>query len=231
MADHAVTSIPVSSGTKTHRIYGALPRFVHLVFTASLLSLVVLATGFFLFLSEVDRLAKVPAVGKVDAIVVLTGGRARIETAVALLRDGKARRLLISGAHPESSRADIRRAVKASRQLFDCCVDIDNAALDTVGNAEQASDWSRKNGFASLIVVTSDYHMPRSMMELQRKLPGAMIVPHQAQGGNSALGSLLDDPQSLAVLVPEYLKYVAAALRLSLREKTARTALASTMAF
>ncbi len=229
LADHAVTSAPEHSGNfraNASRSASGLMR----VFALSLFcGVAVLATGFFLYLSEIDRLANGAVSGPVDGIVVLTGGKARIETAIELLKDGKAKRLLISGAHPGSSSADIRRAVKGSRPLFDCCIDIDNAALDTVGNAEQSSRWAKLNGFRSIIVVTSDYHMPRSLIEFRRKMPGAVIIPFEASAGNSAIERLWADMSTMGVLMPEYAKYLAAVLRLGVREKTKRVAFASAL--
>ncbi len=230
LADHAVTSSPEHSGNLRTSAFGAAGKLVRRLSLGALVIFAVLAAGFFLYLSEIDRLAYGNVNSPVDGIVVLTGGKARIETAIELLQDGKAKRLLISGAHPESSSADIRRAVKGSKSMFDCCVDIDTAALDTVGNAEQASNWARMNGFNSLIVVTSDYHMPRSLIEFQRKLPSATIIPYEAKSAQSAMSRLFADITTINVLLPEYAKYLAAVLRLGVREKTNRVALASALA-
>jgi hypothetical protein len=70
---------------------------------------------------------------------VLTGGSARVETGVELLMAGKGRRLLISGVNPMARVEDLRRATGGDRDLFACCVDIDHAALDTIGNAEESA--------------------------------------------------------------------------------------------
>jgi uncharacterized SAM-binding protein YcdF (DUF218 family) len=190
------------------------------------LALLLVTAGFFYFLWQVGADTASQLAEPADGIVVLTGGRARVETAIDLLEDGKAKRLLISGVHRDSSSASIRRAINGNRAIFDCCVDIDKAALDTVGNAEQAAGWARQNHFDSIIVVTSDYHMPRSMIEMNRKLPGTRIIPFNVRSDPASLA----DPALLRVLLPEYLKYVAARLRLGVREAEGRTALASMMA-
>lgn len=189
-----------------------------------------LGVGFVLYVGEIEQLASAGPPTRADGIVVLTGGQSRVETGVVLLREGKGRRLLISGVHPEVSPGQIRRAIGATRETFRCCVDIDKAALDTVGNAEQAASWAREHRFRSVIVVTSYYHMPRSLLEMRRKLPGIDIRPHFARAADE------DRPwfagrRALRVVLPEYLKYVVAVFRLGLRESETRVAVASAMDF
>src|SRR5688500_5714892 len=73
---------------------------------------------------------------KVDAIVVITGGKGRIEHAATLLAEGKAERLLIAGADPSVRKVDLVRRLGAPRQLLDCCVDLGSESVDTRSNAE-----------------------------------------------------------------------------------------------
>jgi hypothetical protein len=49
--------------------------------------------------------------------------------------------------------------------LYPCCVDIHVAALDTAGNNEQSAAWMYAHKFRSSIMVTNNYHMPRSILE------------------------------------------------------------------
>jgi uncharacterized SAM-binding protein YcdF (DUF218 family) len=216
---------PAATGRK------AQPRFFRgrfVLFTLTSLvsiALFIAVAGFVAFTAQISRSPAGWNGGKADGIVVLTGGKARVETAINLLEDGEASRLLISGVHPESSSASIRRAVKGDARMFDCCVDIDKAALDTIGNAEQAAGWARQNGFDSLIVVTSDYHMPRSMLEMRRKLPGTQIRPYPV----ASVPLSISDPAALRVLLPEYAKYVASRLGFGMREQGGGDALAMSL--
>lgn len=204
-------------------------RVVRAVAIAAIVVLILLAAGFAQFVMEIETAdAEIP---QADGIVVLTGGHSRIETGIALLREGKGGRLLISGVHPDTSPAQIRRAVGARAETFGCCVDIDKAALDTVGNAEQAADWARRHHFASLIVVTSYYHMPRSLLEIRRKLPGIAIYSRFVRPESRSGRPWFIDPGALRVVAPEYLKYVAALLRLGVREANERQAMASAVSF
>jgi uncharacterized SAM-binding protein YcdF (DUF218 family) len=227
LADTAITGRPARKWVGTSAVTGTSGALVRGVLMGICLALVLVTGGFFYFLWQVGGAASNQPLAAADGIVVLTGGRARVETAIDLLEGGMARRLLISGVHRDSSSASIRRAIKGKRETFDCCVDIDKAALDTVGNAVQAAGWARQNHFDSLIIVTSDYHMPRSMIEMARKLPGTRIIPHNVRSDPASI----TDPALLRLLVPEYLKYVAARLGLGVRGGEGRTALASIMAY
>lgn len=91
-----------------------------------------------------------------DAIIVVTGGRSRLEAAVGLLKSGKGERLLISGVHPAADLDDLRAVTGGDRTLFKCCVDVDYAALDTIGNAQESAKWLRDHKYARAILVTND---------------------------------------------------------------------------
>ena len=88
------------------------------------------------------------------------------------------RRLLISGVNERTSRDEIARLNPGQRRLFDCCVDLDYRARNTIGNAIETRRWAERNRFHSLIVVTSTYHMPRTLVELDHALPGIRKVPY-----------------------------------------------------
>jgi uncharacterized SAM-binding protein YcdF (DUF218 family) len=112
--------------------------------------------------------------------VALTGSsNARIAEAVDLLAQGRAHQMLISGVNPTVTREQLRLALGGvPHAIYDCCVELGYQAEDTIGNAREIADWARRNGFHSLIVVTSDYHMPRSLMEIRGALPGVTLIPY-----------------------------------------------------
>ncbi|MEJ1160324.1 YdcF family protein [Prosthecomicrobium sp. N25] len=151
-----------------------------------------------------------------DGIVALTGGRDRIQLAVELLEQGRGRRLLISGVHPATTAADIRRETEARPQLFACCVDLDHQAETTVGNALETDRWVRQNQFRSVIVVTSAYHMPRSLAELQSSMPEIRLLPHPVKRPELELDRWWARPRTVKLLMAEYVKYILARVRLGL---------------
>src|SRR6266567_947297 len=128
------------------------------------------AIGFVGFLSQL-RGAEITPDRKADGIVVLTGGSSRVSDAMELLAAGYGRRLLISGVHPTSTASDISRTLPENQSFMRCCVDLDRTAVSTRGNAAEARRWAAGRGFKSLIVVTSNYHMPRALVEFSHAMP------------------------------------------------------------
>lgn len=172
-----------------------------------------LLLGFIEFADGIVRLS--PAINApADGIVVLTGGQSRVAEAVRLLAQGKARRLLISGVDRENRKQDIRRALAMREpRLFDCCVDLGYRAIDTISNAAETRAWAREKGFKSLIVVTSSYHMPRSLGELQHALPDVQLIPYPVMPRNFRIEAWWAYPGTAHLLMSEYLKYVRAGVR------------------
>lgn len=173
----------------------------------------VFAGGFLVFATHVSRLATPSDPGSADAIIVLTGGVARLDAAVQLLEEGRGKRLLISGVNPIARPLDIQRATGANAELFACCIDIDRDALDTIGNAAESAKWLETNAFASAIVVTNNYHMPRSLLEMSHALQNARLTPYPVVTNRLDQGQWLASRSALRVLFLEYTKYLAALAR------------------
>src|SRR6266404_4514783 len=123
------------------------------------------AVGFVGFLSQLHG-AEIKPDRHADGIVVLTGGSSRVSDAMELLAGGYGKRLLISCVHPTNAASDISRSLPDNQSLLSCCVDLDRSAVNTRSNAAEARRWAHERGFRSLIVVTSNYHMPRAIFEL-----------------------------------------------------------------
>ena len=121
--------------------------------------------------------------------------------------------MLISGANPSSGREALRAASGADKQLFKCCVDIDHAALDTIGNAEESAKWVEQHAYSSVILVTNNYHMPRSLLEMHRLLANARLDPYPVVNSRLDGGGWIVKPDALRVIFTEYLKYLAAVAR------------------
>ena len=141
------------------------------------LLIVLYALGFALFAVTLGTPAAADT-PKVDAIIVITGGKGRIEHAVTLMAEGKAKRLLIAGADPLVRKADLVHRLDAPRQLFECCIDLGSESVDTRSNAEEANRWLERRKYRSVRLVTSDWHMRRARYEFNRQLGRDMeIVP------------------------------------------------------
>lgn len=173
------------------------------------LGAVLLVIGFIVFANAIEE--EQPDIDRrAQGIVVLTGGQARIAEAAKLLEEGKAQRLLISGVHPETSDSTLEQLIPVSRQLFECCIDLDRRARNTMDNATETRNWAERNGFNSLIVVTASYHMPRALVELKRTMPQVELIPYPVTPKGLRTDAWWTDPPTMRLLLTEYLKYIPA---------------------
>ncbi len=163
--------------------------------------LIVWALGFAHFYTNLKQ-EKNPAHLSGDAIVVLTGGAGRIEMGLGLLRNGQAPKLLISGVNPSVEIPELTALTGAEAELFSCCIDLDRTASNTLGNARETAAWARGHGFQTILLVTADYHMPRSHLLFKSALPEATIIPIAVKTDVSA-----------AYLIKEYNKYLFTVMR------------------
>jgi uncharacterized SAM-binding protein YcdF (DUF218 family) len=173
--------------------------------------------GFIGFLSQL-RATEVNPSSKADGIVVLTGGSSRVSDAMELLAGGYGKRLLISGVHPTNAASDISRSLPDNQSLLSCCVDLDRSAVNTRSNAAETRRWARERGFKSLIVVTSNYHMPRAIVELSHAMPDVELIPFSVIGDKWRDEPWWTSGATVRLLLSEYAKYVAAEVRVRLAE-------------
>lgn len=152
--------------------------------------------GFLWFFHSIGQLKDVEVESDADGIVVLAGGVGRIAAGIDLLRAGRGRRLLISGVDPNIESDVIFSAIGNDGTAAECCVDLGRTALDTAGNADEALAWAQDLGFKSLLVVTADYHMPRSLAEFRCRGTDIHIYPLAVRA-----------ERSLRTLALEYSKY------------------------
>ena len=193
----------------------------HLLRAASVTGLAILfvaaAIGFVGFLSQL-RGAETRPSGSADGIVVLTGGSSRVSDAMELLADGYGKRLLISGVHPTNGASDISRSLPDNQSLLSCCVDLDRSAVNTRSNAAETRRWAHERGFKSLIVVTSNYHMPRAIVELSHAMPDIALIPFAVVGDKWRDEPWWTSGATVRLLLSEYVKYVAAEVRVRLAD-------------
>ena len=185
------------------------------ILIAGCLVVVLFGVGFLWWVNTLPE-AEVPMRSKADGIVVLTGSRFRISDALELLAAGHGRRLLISGVYPATKLSEIAKLTPEFDRWFNCCVDLDHVAADTIGNAVETKRWAREQGCRSLIVVTSNFHMPRAMAEISHQLPDVRLVAFPVISDRVRIDSWWSSPATARLLVTEYLKYMVALTRMRL---------------
>lgn len=131
--------------------------------------------GFFFFCYEINHYP--PDQNKADAIVVLTGGRNRITESISLLNSGLADRMFISGVSKRVTINDIED--KAGVALLEPDkVELGYKAQNTIENASEVKEWIEKNNIRSVRLVTSNYHLPRALAELEAYHLPLKIIAH-----------------------------------------------------
>lgn len=183
--------------------------------TAALVALVLVAAGFFWFAMQVDT-HEVPLQRTADGIVVLTGGAGRIPDAIELLAAERGKRLLITGVHRDTRAREIARLTPLYSKYFTCCIDLDRSALNTFGNALETKRWAAEHNFTSLIVVTSNWHMPRAMAEMRHQLPYATLIPYPVVSEKAKAEPWWSNRESIRLMLSEYFKYLFARARMQL---------------
>jgi uncharacterized SAM-binding protein YcdF (DUF218 family) len=177
-------------------------------------ALLLFTVGFIMFATVVTR---PPAVAdpRADGIVVLTGESRRIAEGARLLKEGRAERMLISGVFRHTGKRALIKISGLPEQKFDCCVDVGYTAHDTAGNANEARSWATQRHYASLIIVTASYHMPRSLAELALALPGARLIPHPVTPATFPESRWWLSPAVARKLFSEYIKFLPTAAHLT----------------
>jgi uncharacterized SAM-binding protein YcdF (DUF218 family) len=153
-----------------------------------------------------------------EAAVVLTGGSRRLEAGLRLLKDGRIGALFISGVDSRVGREPIAERISEAEvalpdSMMACCVDLGYRASDTAGNAIETADWMRAGGWRSLLLVTSGYHMPRSLTEFRHALPGVEIHPLPVFSEEVRLAEWWFWPGTFALVAQEHFKLRLAGLR------------------
>jgi uncharacterized SAM-binding protein YcdF (DUF218 family) len=168
-----------------------------------------------------------------DAIVVLTGGRLRLETGLQLLAAGRAKKLFVSGVNQRVDREELLRPLGPAAQRATCCIVLGHEADNTFGNARETANWMHEEGYRSLRLVTSWYHMRRGLLEFGRAMPQVAITAYPV------FAHPLDQERwwswhgPLVLIIIEYEKYLAAWIMPALNAinpKSASTAATGTAA-
>lgn len=194
--------------------------FMKLFLVAFFVCMGLFVGGFLQFSNKVTGYVQPADIEAADAIAVLTGGSSRIEAALDLLAEGKGKRLLITGVNAATRMEDIKARSSVDSALFSCCVDMESIAVDTIGNAVETAKWVDQFKYSSLIVVTSSYHMPRSIVEFKRNMPDTVLTPYPVLLDSINRDDWWHNAKTLRFMLSEYLKFLGARSRDYLNPQT-----------
>jgi len=177
------------------------------------LTVLAFAAGYVVFalsLARQEPILKIEAEG----VVALTGGSDRVLDAADFLARGQAKRMLITGVNRATRGSALARMLPVSRDLFNCCVDLGYQAMDTAGNARETREWAQsRNITRSLIVVTSNYHMPRALVEISAALPDVTLYPFPVVSEHADVTAWATDLNVARLVGSEYVKFLGALVR------------------
>lgn len=174
---------------------------------AACLVVLIWAAGLAVFAQRVTSQAE-PDTAKTDAIVALTGEQNRLQAGLGLLREDLAPRLFFSGVYRGVDVEQLMTLLREDSEEFECCIDLGYVATNTKGNAAETAQWAAEHGVRTMRLVTSDYHMPRSLLEFHRAMPQMAIVPHPVESERVAMRPWYGSLASVKLLATEYSKYL-----------------------
>ncbi len=184
-----------------------LRRLARSLAAGMLVGLALWVAGLAWFATLVPRSVADPN-ARTDVIVVLTGGPERVRQGLDLLRAGLAGKLFISGVYEGVDVAKILSVSGEGSADLACCIELGHDAADTVGNARETAAWIEAGDYRSLRLVTSDYHMPRSLAVFRRAMPHVDLIAHPVFSDTFRMASWWRSPGTAGLLASEFNKFL-----------------------
>lgn len=142
---------------------------------------------------------------QVDAIVVLAGGKGRVEEGVRLFRERKGKWLFLVGVDPSVRKGDLyrpRSGDPSGEQVV-----LEKVSRNTLENAIYGRDLVAAREVRSVLLITSRYHLKRSTILFRHALPkDVAIYPHPVDSVNLKKDWWSHDG-TFRLLVSEFSKY------------------------
>lgn len=152
------------------------------------------------------------SVTKTDAIVVLTGSAGRIDEGIMLIKEGLATELFISGVSPTTNLNDLVQLNDPALRKLSLPITLGAEAKNTRGNAIEIYNWVKNNNVSSIRLVTSAYHMPRSLREIRYIFSDTHIIPHPVFSEKIKMDWWIH-PGTAGLLAIECTKYLTSSIR------------------
>ena len=154
-------------------------------------------------------------------VVILTGGTNRIKEGFEVIYklDKKSisnLKVLVSGTGKGFSKLSLQEKLNPNfdLRLIECCVELDDVSQDTYSNAVETSKWVSKNNIEEILLITSNYHIPRSILEFQNKMPNLKILYYPITPKQHQINKWLTSFETFSLIFIEYCKYIIANVRI-----------------
>jgi uncharacterized SAM-binding protein YcdF (DUF218 family) len=142
---------------------------------------------------------------KADAIVVLAGGKGRVEEGVRLFRESRARYLFFIGVDPSVRKSDLYRSEPGDPSSDK--VILEKSSRNTLENAIFGRDLIVRHDIRSIILITSRYHLKRSSILFRNSLPKDIAIYPYPVDSNKLKESWWNHGGSFQLLFGEFYKY------------------------
>lgn len=154
-------------------------------------------------------------------IVILTGGSNRIKEGLKIVNDINKLtktdfKILISGTGKGFTKATLKKILTSdfNLKLVECCIELESISKDTYSNASETYKWTKKNDIDNIILITSNYHMPRAILEFKNKMPNLQIFTYSISPKNHNITNWLKSSETFSLVFIEYSKLLIASLRI-----------------
>ena len=154
-------------------------------------------------------------------IVILTGGTNRIKDGLNLIEDFKKSkkinyRILVSGTGMGFTKSSLKKKLgpNFNSHLIQCCIELDSVSKNTLTNASETFKWTSKNDIKEFILITSNYHMPRAILEFKNVMPNLKIYTYAITPKKHDIKNWLSSYQTFSLVFTEYCKFIIAGLRI-----------------
>ncbi|MBF96715.1 MAG: hypothetical protein CFH34_00239 [Alphaproteobacteria bacterium MarineAlpha9_Bin4] len=180
-----------------------MAMFRKFLFITVALIIIFLIVGFVRFYFSIKSYQKSDNYN-IDGIAVLTGGKGRIAEGIKIFKENPESYLLISGV---DKIVEIEEIIPVDflkmRRVF-----IDKKSESTLENANEIITWSNKNKIKNILIITSDYHMPRSMLILSKRGDGLSFYANPVNSNIRFEKNFIKDIKLIQFLLVEYFKYL-----------------------
>ena len=174
-----------------------------LVLYICLLIILLLIYGFVVFLKKIHY-NQASFNYQTDGIAVLTGGKGRINLGLELFNKNRNLKLIISGVDKKvSDKSIIPNNLKNKSSIT-----IDKISESTYENAQIINEWTSKYKLQNVTIITSYYHMPRSMMLIQSFTPTINFYAYPVEKKISNKISFKENILYYFFITEEYVKYL-----------------------
>ena len=183
----------------------------HYIHFSLLLFVIIVLLQFNFFLFNIQSYKNTDLIKKeIEGIVVLTGDKFRILEGLKILNSEIGYKLLISGVNKEISIEEIKKEFPKFNQLFNCCVELESISTNTFENVREIFFWKKNNNIKNILLITSDYHLPRVELEVNRLLLDKETFYYGVKYDNQKINIRMKK------LIVEYIKYLRTKISLSI---------------